>query len=190
MELGRIVLMIDGDRALFIRRTWLTKIFVTGDVLSFLMQSSGGGLLASGSASSISTGKSVIVGGLFLQVIFFGLFVVAAAIFHVRMTQMPTPKSYALPWKKHMMSLYMVSILIFMRSILRVVEYLQGYSGYIITHEAFLYVFDALLMFSAMVTMLWIHPGEVAREVRAARQGGASRGEQNKDGVRMDYVAV
>jgi hypothetical protein len=41
MELGRIVLMVDGERSLFIRRTWLTKLFVTGDVLSFLMQSSG-----------------------------------------------------------------------------------------------------------------------------------------------------
>jgi hypothetical protein len=41
MELGRIVLMVDGERALFIRRTWLTKLFVAGDVLSFLMQSSG-----------------------------------------------------------------------------------------------------------------------------------------------------
>jgi hypothetical protein len=41
MELGRIVLMVDGERHLFIRRTWLTKLFVAGDVLSFLMQSSG-----------------------------------------------------------------------------------------------------------------------------------------------------
>lgn len=41
MELGRIVLMVDGERSLFIRRTWLTKLFVSGDVLSFLMQSSG-----------------------------------------------------------------------------------------------------------------------------------------------------
>jgi hypothetical protein len=41
MELGRIVLMVEGERSLFIRRTWLTKLFVTGDVLSFLMQSSG-----------------------------------------------------------------------------------------------------------------------------------------------------
>jgi hypothetical protein len=41
MELGRIVLMVDGQRSLFVRRTWLTKIFVTGDVFSFLLQSSG-----------------------------------------------------------------------------------------------------------------------------------------------------
>lgn len=41
MELGRISLMTDGEKALFIRRKWLTKIFVGGDVVSFLMQASG-----------------------------------------------------------------------------------------------------------------------------------------------------
>jgi hypothetical protein len=41
MELGRIVQMVDGDKHLFVRRTWMTKIFVAGDILSFLMQSSG-----------------------------------------------------------------------------------------------------------------------------------------------------
>ena len=50
MELGRIVHMVDGDGALFIRRTWLTKIFVIGDIFSFLVQSSGAGLLSSGNA--------------------------------------------------------------------------------------------------------------------------------------------
>jgi hypothetical protein len=67
MELGRVVLMIDGDRALFIRRTWLTKIFVAGDVLSFLAQSSGAGLLSSGTSSSINTGQNIVVGGLFVS---------------------------------------------------------------------------------------------------------------------------
>jgi high-affinity Fe2+/Pb2+ permease len=174
MELGRIVLMIDGDSALFIRRTWLTKIFVAGDILSFLTQSSGAGLLSSGNSSSIDTGQNIVVGGLFIQVIFFGMFVVASAIFHFRMNQMPTAKSYELPWKKHMLSLYLVSLLIFMRSIVRVVEFLEGYGGYIMRHEAFLYVFDALVMWLAVVTMNWIHPGEVARELRAAKGGRAA----------------
>lgn len=31
MELARIVHMVEGDQALFIRRTWLTKIFVLGE---------------------------------------------------------------------------------------------------------------------------------------------------------------
>lgn len=64
MELGRIVCMTEGERALFIRRTWLTKIFVCGDILSFMAQSGGGGLMASGNSSSINTGSNIVVGGL------------------------------------------------------------------------------------------------------------------------------
>ena len=41
MELGRIILLVDGESASLVRRTWLTKIFVGGDVLSFLVQSAG-----------------------------------------------------------------------------------------------------------------------------------------------------
>jgi high-affinity Fe2+/Pb2+ permease len=99
------------------------------------------------------------------------MFVIASAIFHHRMNRMPTTKSHELPWKKHMLSLYIVSLLIFMRSIVRVVEFLEGYGGYIMRHEAFLYVFDALVMWLAVITMNWIHPGEVAIELRAARSG-------------------
>jgi hypothetical protein len=41
MELGRIVLLTDGEAYCFIRRTWLTKIFLVGDIISFIMQGAG-----------------------------------------------------------------------------------------------------------------------------------------------------
>lgn len=41
MVLGRIILLTDGDSHSLIRRRWITKIFVAGDVISLLMQSSG-----------------------------------------------------------------------------------------------------------------------------------------------------
>ena len=41
MALGRIIVLVHGEKHSIIRVSWLTKIFVTGDVLSFLMQSSG-----------------------------------------------------------------------------------------------------------------------------------------------------
>lgn len=41
MELGRITDVIKGQRFLFIRRKWLTKIFVAGDIISFLTQGAG-----------------------------------------------------------------------------------------------------------------------------------------------------
>lgn len=41
MVLGRIILVTDGEAHAIIRKQWLTKIFVTGDVISFLMQGAG-----------------------------------------------------------------------------------------------------------------------------------------------------
>jgi hypothetical protein len=114
----------------------------------------------------LSTGETLIMVGLAMQIIIFGLFVIAGAIFHFRIRKSPTPKSKSLPFEKHMWSLYAVSILIFIRSIVRLVEYTQGWSGQILSTEWYLYVFDALLMFLAMVIMAWIHPSEVAALIR------------------------
>jgi hypothetical protein len=47
------------------------------------------------------------------------------------------------------------------RSIFRVVEYLQGNNGFLLRHEYFLYIFDALLMFIVMIIFNWIHPAEI-----------------------------
>lgn len=41
MILGRIIRMLNADSLSLIRPSWLTKIFVTGDVLSFFIQSGG-----------------------------------------------------------------------------------------------------------------------------------------------------
>lgn len=41
MELGRIIILVDGEHHYIIKKRWLTKTFVCGDILSFLMQSGG-----------------------------------------------------------------------------------------------------------------------------------------------------
>lgn len=41
MELGRIILLTDGQRYAIMRVTWLTKVFVAGDVVAFLVQMMG-----------------------------------------------------------------------------------------------------------------------------------------------------
>ncbi|KXT02304.1 hypothetical protein AC578_196 [Pseudocercospora eumusae] len=167
MELARIVLMVDADHLLFIRRTWLTRLFVGGDCFSFLMQASGGGMMA-GSGDMINIGEKLVLGGLGLQIIFFGLFVIAGVVFHVRARKNPTPKCKKMPWQRHLFSMYIVSILIFIRSIVRLTEYGQGFNGYIISREWYLYVFDACMMLLAMITMNIIHPSEVAALIRGS----------------------
>ncbi|KAJ8117509.1 hypothetical protein OPT61_g1309 [Boeremia exigua] len=191
--LGRVILMVDGERYSMVRQKWLTKTFVAGDVLSFMMQGSGGGIMAMGTLNSMELGEKIIVGGLFVQLIFFALFVCVAGDFHRRLIKdIPIKKRYTpgalfrrarhsrispsddpstailsreavhdLPWKRHLYVLYAASALILIRSIFRVIEYIQGNAGYLLSHEVFLYVFDATLMFLVMVLFNWVHPSQV-----------------------------
>ncbi|CAG8947389.1 unnamed protein product [Penicillium salamii] len=163
MELGRVILMVKGEQLALVRVSWMTKIFVAGDVLSFLMQASGAGLMVTGSDGSASTGQNVIIGGLIVQIVFFGFFLISAVIFQRRLNGNSGAAAVAsqFPWRKHMAALHSSSILVLIRSIVRVVEYVQGESGFLMQHEVFIYVFDGLLMFALMVIFLAIHPSEV-----------------------------
>lgn len=161
--LGRIILLVNGEQYSLIRQKWLTKIFVTGDVISFLVQAGGGGIQSAGSLELLHAGEKVIVVGLFLQLAFFGFFILVAGLFHYRFMRSNAQPAGAhqLPWRRHMHVLYIASGLIMIRSIFRVVEYLQGNNGYLLRHEYFLYIFDAVLMFVVMCLFNWSHPAEV-----------------------------
>lgn len=60
-----------------------------------------------------------------------------------------------------MRALYITSVLIMIRSVFRAVEYLQGFDGYLLSHEAYLYIFDAALMLIVMLIFNYIPPSEV-----------------------------
>ncbi len=141
---------------------------MTGDCIAFVIQAAGATILSSG-GSNTDLGNTIIIVGLVFQIIAFGLFVVAAALFHFRMLKVPTQLAQERPWTKHMISLYVISMLIFIRSLVRVVEYVQGNAGTIMSHEVYIYIFDAVLMLSAVAIMNVVHPGEVARYVREMR---------------------
>jgi RTA1 like protein len=41
MILGRIIFLVDAEHLAFLKRKWLTKFFVCGDILSFTVQAAG-----------------------------------------------------------------------------------------------------------------------------------------------------
>ncbi|KAJ5636655.1 uncharacterized protein N7484_009968 [Penicillium longicatenatum] len=164
MILGRVIRLLNGESNSLIRPSWLTKIFVTGDVLSFLMQSSGGGMLATAkTTSSVSLGENIIVAGLFVQVISFGVFILVSIIFHRRMlmTPMHLLVKTRIPWTQYMRVLYSGSALILVRSIYRVAEYIQGNSGYLQSKEVYVYVFDTTLMVICCLLFNYFHPSDI-----------------------------
>ncbi|KAL5589931.1 hypothetical protein FOVSG1_011798 [Fusarium oxysporum f. sp. vasinfectum] len=156
MILGRIIISLRAQHLSLIPVRWLTKVFVCGDIVSFSLQAAGGGIQASGTIEAYDRGEKIILAGLFVQIVVFGIFVITSGLFHRKCLQNPTlaARENAFPWKLDLNVLYTVSIIILVRSIFRVVEYLQGNGGYLISHEVFLYIFDAVLMAIVMIVFL------------------------------------
>lgn len=164
MILGRLIVLLEADNYSIIKPKWLTKFFVLGDVLSFFAQGGGGGLLTTAkSQSDVRLGENVILGGLGIQVVFFGFFIVVTAVFHRRIRNDPTPKSVRTmaPWTRLLYALYATSMLIMVRSIYRVAEYAEGQGGELQSKEFWLYIFDALPMVVVAYVFIWMHPSKV-----------------------------
>ncbi|ETN41569.1 uncharacterized protein HMPREF1541_03505 [Cyphellophora europaea CBS 101466] len=179
MILGRLIRMVEGERYSMVRVKWLTKIFVSGDVLCFLMQSTGGGLMAKAeNQDNVDMAENIILGGLVLQILIFGFFVVVASVFHKRLAHNPTPASYDMNWKRFMLALYTVSALITARNFARCVEYGMGKEGYLLQNEWCLYIYDFLLMFICLiVSIIWYKLS--AQDTRVRGNNMHSLGQQN-----------
>ena len=160
MVLGRIIRQIRGEPYSLVPVKWLTKVFVLGDILSFVIQGGAAGLMAT--ANSQKLGENIVVGGLFVQVIVFGFFVVTTIVFQTRMQKYPTTEAQdpAISWKKDIYMLYSISVLIMVRSVFRIIEFIMGYDGYLLRHEWTIYVFDALLMFFVMAIFYVRYPSK------------------------------
>lgn len=169
MVLGRIMRALGpaGESCSIIKVRWLTTIFVIGDVFAFLVQASGAGLMAAGDDPKI--GENIVVAGLIIQILFFGLFVAAAVLFQVRYLRylsvsdsLSSTQSLArFPWNKMMTMLYAVSALILVRCIFRIIEYITGSDAYLLTHEWTLYVFDSVLMAATMAIFYVRYPSGI-----------------------------
>ncbi|CAG7948354.1 unnamed protein product [Penicillium salamii] len=170
MALGRIIRSVHAEKHSPIRIKWLTKTFVMGDVVSFLVQGSASGLMATGNNAKM--GSNIVVAGLVIQVIMFGLFIITSIIFDVRMRRSPTPEAFdeRINWMSRLRTLYAVSALVMIRSIFRVVEFAMGVDGYPLTHEWMLYVFDSVLMIVAMFIWGVWHPGTLQKCIKAEQQ--------------------
>ncbi|KAK4160836.1 RTA1 like protein-domain-containing protein [Cladorrhinum sp. PSN259] len=173
MVLGRIIIHANGESYSLIKVKYMTFTFVMGDVLSFCVQGGGAGIMVRGDGSNAAMGEKMIVGGLLIQIIVFGFFIVTAAVFHWRWYQQhgsvggpvaayrsgeSEEGTTTEKWKKLMFMLYGVSALIMVRSLFRVAEFAMGQDGYLLANEWPLYVFDSVLMLGVMVAFYLWHP--------------------------------
>ncbi|KAK5798256.1 hypothetical protein VI817_004547 [Penicillium citrinum] len=158
MVLARIIYSVKGEAYSPIPMRLITKLFVSCDIITFLIQGGGAGLMAKGDQAS--SGQDIVLAGLALQIVTFVVFLGTAIIFHRRMNQYPTQTSLYedVPWKTHLNGLYIISAMILVRSIFRIIEYGMGNDGYLLSNEWPNYIFDAVPMLIAMVCFAVWHP--------------------------------
>jgi len=125
------------------------------------VQAGGGAILSiAKTQATFNLGNWVILAGLVLQIAFFGGFVVVAGLFHARFLRQSRRSSDGTRTLRQLALLYLLSMLIAGRNIVRVTEYGMGQDGYLIGHEWTLYVFDAAPMTAVMaLCFVWYLDG-------------------------------
>lgn len=173
MIYGRLVVFVNAAEASIIRPTRVTKIFVCGDVFAFFMQAGGGGMMAQ--ASMADMGQKIMLLGLFVQLLFLGFFLCISLVFWQRMSK--SSKKHAVPqygkhaWDKLLKMVLGAAVIIILRCIFRVIEFAQGHSGYLVSHEIYMYIFDAAPMLVVQVMMHFVYAAEIFGVGRSSRLG-------------------
>jgi hypothetical protein len=128
-----------------------------------VVQAAGGGIASAASSKvndNTKPGTNVMVAGIVFQMASITVFVVCAAEFLRRVMARPHQRQWL---KTNVMPLMFAMIFsvvcIYIRSIYRTIELLQGWTGYLITHEPYFLGLDGSLMVAAVAVFNFIHPG-------------------------------
>lgn len=142
---------------------WCTRLFVFGDIMCLNIQSTGGGLTASTNPNVIKIGEHIVVAGLGLQIAIFISFVACCVCFHVRFSRYIHAEHVTIhvPWEAMLNMLYAVSVIISIRNVFRLVEYVMGKGSYLFANEWPVYVFDGALMLLVMVALYVWYPDQL-----------------------------
>jgi hypothetical protein len=107
----------------------LTKVFVGGDVLCFLVQVMGRAMLSNAkSQKATDLGQKIIPFILFLLIVVFGFFAVVDVVFHRRVKRegMTINVTRDSTWETYLNLLYVVNVIITLRNLFRVVQFAMG----------------------------------------------------------------
>ncbi|KAJ5175890.1 RTA1 like protein-domain-containing protein [Penicillium canariense] len=184
---SRILFLVVPSEKRSFRLCWvpprfITPIFVGFDIVALLLQLGGAVMITSvdpgdvDGADKLDRGKHIAQAGVIIQLAAFGLFSLAAARFNFTSKQFFATmreryerfgeKDYIIDgiaknrhWPALLRVVNLTSLLILVRSVYRLVEFTEGSTGYLNTHEWAMYVFDALVIYPCIVLFIYWHPG-------------------------------
>ncbi|OAA70285.1 RTA1 domain protein [Cordyceps fumosorosea ARSEF 2679] len=162
--ISRLILSVlppTRHRILGIAGRLLTPIFVTFDVVSFLVQGNGSAIASSGNwtGDKEKIGRYTLIGGLVLQLVAFGLFLAVFGRFHFLANKFAVPEA-PVGWRKVARAVYISSIAIMIRCIYRVCEFAEGMQGYAFRTEWLFWAFESIPMVFAIGAFCVWHPSQ------------------------------
>ncbi|EJU02137.1 RTA1-domain-containing protein [Dacryopinax primogenitus] len=194
--LGRIMGYV-GRRFSLLRPGLISWIFIISDAVSFLIQVGGAAaLLARPDLNSQSTpsqiqraqnllnlGDNVLLAGLAVNLASFVIFVlqvrsysIPCANTHPRQVtyfdyKTRTQCAITGPWRTLLYALYVSTVLVLIRQVYRVIEFSQGWFGFLPTHEGYFYGLDSLVILLASAVYIWYWPDKYIPGDRHMRLG-------------------
>jgi hypothetical protein len=164
--LPRLATWLDAEDCLFLRARIIARLFIGSDICTFLIQAAGGGMTAM--EKYAATGEKIALIGLIIQCISFGLFWVLLIVFAFRLRSNHPEKwasgSGLRGWKALYWALQWTCIGIMIRCVFRVIEFSQGYGGYLRNTEWCYYSLDTLPLFLAIVVWAIVWPPNILVE--------------------------
>jgi len=141
----------------------IAVMFVTSDITTFLIQGGGGGLQASSKTSTAKLGTTVVLVGLVAQLISYSFYIFLVVFLHRRILKrapaIREESSFTVIWL-----IYFSSVFIVIRGVYRTIEFAQGHNGFLIHHEVYFYVLDALPLLLAICIYVPMWPGKYVDE--------------------------
>ncbi|TVY44651.1 Sphingoid long-chain base transporter [Lachnellula subtilissima] len=168
-----------------------TRIFIPCDLVSLLLQAAGGGLASAESHSNESpdTGDNIMVAGLAFQVLTLLIFMVLCVDFAIRtrrryksmgedaFDQNPLYVSLRGSWrfKGFIAALTLATICIFWRSVYRVAELGEGWTGNLIRHQWLFVGFEGVMVIVACFALNIFNPAFSFKEAMNGLGGLGSK---------------
>ena len=163
--LSRLISLVGARYSPLLKPRTILIIFLTCDVVATIMQIAGAAMIgaAESNGKSSETPNNILLAGLAFQVFSFAIFMGLLSKFIISAWK-PLGKV-----RVFTIVLAVAALLVWIRTIFRLVETAEGVLGYLSSHEVFFGVLEfAPIVVAVLILAIW-HPG---RCVEAATNGG------------------
>ncbi|KAJ7889472.1 RTA1-domain-containing protein [Mycena olivaceomarginata] len=160
-----------GPRYSWLSPRWYTVIFVSSDIIALLVQAAGGSIAAAASDHTrAQVGAHTMLGGILFQFVAMITYCCLAGDFlmryagdrPVKLDSSPSTRGVVLPGTKRMIyALAFSTLVLFIRSIYRIIELATGWHSTFMLNELYFNVLDGAMVALAIVVTNLEHPGRL-----------------------------